>query len=206
MKYTVINFDNEKVEEIDLLESVFGLPLRKDILSRMINYQRAKKQSGNHKTKGISEVSGTTKKPWKQKGTGRARAGSLRAPQMRGGGIVFGPVVRKHSHSLPKKIRKLALKTALSVKAQSKSLIIIDNLDFSLLKTKEMASKLKKIGINSALFIGGNEIPSSFSRSISNIPRIDVLPQQGINVFDILRRENLVLSRDALACLEGRLI
>lgn len=206
MKCSVVTLDNGAAGEVSLHNDIFGLPNRKDILARMVNYQRAKRRAGTHKTKGISEVSGTTKKPWKQKGTGRARAGSLRAPQMRGGGIVFGPVLRSHSHSLPKKVRKLALKTALSVKAQEGLLMVIDNLDYPSSKTKDMVSSFAKLGLESALIIGGESIPFQFERAASNIPLIDVLPSQGINVYDILRRKTLVITKEALKSLEERLL
>tara|TARA_A100000171_G_scaffold18580_1_gene17103 strand:+ start:1117 stop:1737 length:621 start_codon:yes stop_codon:yes gene_type:complete len=205
MKCPIVTLDNKKVGDASLSESVFGLPKRKDILSRMVNYQRAKRRAGTHKTKGISEISGTTKKPWKQKGTGRARAGSLRAPQMRGGATIFGPVVRNHAHSLPKKVRQLALKTALSLKAQEGALIVVDTLDKTSAKTKEMVSSFSKLNLSSALIIGGEKVPESFSRAVSNIPLIDVLPKQGINVYDILRRKTLVLTKEALEALEERL-
>jgi large subunit ribosomal protein L4 len=205
MKCSILNLDNKKVGDFALPEALFGLPKRVDILARMVNYQLAKRRSGNHKTKGISEVSGTTKKPWRQKGTGRARAGSLRAPQMRGGGIVFGPVVRSHAIDLPKKVRALALKTALSVKAQSGALILLDNLDAGTAKTAALREKLTTMGITSALVIGGASLPDDFVRAASNIPKVDVLPTQGINVYDILRRQTLVLTTDALKSLEERL-
>jgi len=205
MKCSILNLDNKKVGDFSLPEALFGLPKRVDILARMVNYQLAKRRSGTHKTKGISEVSGTTKKPWRQKGTGRARAGSLRAPQMRGGGIVFGPVVRSHAIDLPKKVRALALKTALSVKAQSGALIVLDNLDAGTAKTAALREKLTAMGITSALVIGGASLPEDFVRAASNIPRVDVLPTQGINVYDILRRQTLVLTTDALKSLEERL-
>lgn len=205
MKCSVLNLDNKKVGDFSLPEALFGLPKRVDILARMVNYQLAKRRAGTHKTKGISEVSGTTKKPWRQKGTGRARAGSLRAPQMRGGGIVFGPVVRSHAIDLPKKVRALALKTALSVKAQSGALIVLENLDAGTAKTSALRDKLTTMGITSALVIGGATLPEDFVRAASNIPRVDVLPTQGINVYDILRRQTLVLTTDALKSLEERL-
>jgi large subunit ribosomal protein L4 len=205
MKCDIITLENKKVGDCTLPEGIFGLPKRADILARMVNYQLAKRRQGTHKTRGISEVSGTTKKPWKQKGTGRARAGSLRAPQMRGGGIVFGPVVRSHAIDLPKKVRALALKTALSVKAQEGSLVILENLDLSSHKTKDLREKLTKLGITSALVIGGEALPEAFANAASNIPLVDVLPQQGINVYDILRRKTLVLTKDAVKNLEERL-
>src|SRR5215510_16338494 len=126
MKLTVRNFADEEVGDIELSDEVFGLPVRRDILARVVNWQLAKRRAGTHKTKGISEISGTTRKPYKQKGTGRARQGSLRSPQFRGGAVIFGPVVRSHAHDLPKKVRKLALKTALSAKVADGRLVVLD--------------------------------------------------------------------------------
>lgn len=205
MKCPIINLENKKVGDATLAAGIFGLPKRADILARMVNYQLAKRRQGTHKTKGVSDVSGTTKKPWKQKGTGRARTGSLRTTQMRGGGIVFGPVVRSHAHDLPKKVRALALKTALSVKAQEGSLIILENLEAGTNKTAQLREKLSKMGITSALVIGGQSLPEDFVLAARNIPLVDVLPAQGINVYDILRRRTLVLTQDAVKSLEERL-
>ncbi len=181
------------------------MPVRTDILARMVNWQLAKRRSGNHKTKGISEVSGTTKKPYKQKGTGRARQGSLRATQFRGGGIVFGPVVRSHAHDLPKKVRRLALKTALSSKQADGKLVVLDAATLADGKTKTLAGRLAKLGWGSVLIIDGPALDQGFVRAAKNLPGIDVLPQQGANVYDILRRDTLVLTRDAVKHLEARL-
>src|SRR5213595_2128074 len=141
MKLTVRNLDNQEVGDIELAEQVFGLPVRKDILARMVNWQLAKRRAGTHKTKGISDISGTTKKPYKQKGTGRARQGSLRSPQFRGGAVIFGPVVRSHAHDLPKKVRKLALKTALSAKQAEGKLVVIDTATLDEAKTKALRAR-----------------------------------------------------------------
>src|SRR5258706_14356643 len=145
MKLTVRNLDNQEVGDIELAEEVFGLPVRRDILARVVDWQLAKRRAGTHKTKGISEISGTTKKPYRQKGTGRARQGSLRSPQFRGGARIFGPVVRDHAYDLPKKVRKLGLKTALSVKQAEGKLIVVDSLGESA-KTKELAQAFAKLG------------------------------------------------------------
>src|ERR1700728_3220632 len=153
MKVQVKNLANEAVGEIELDDAVFGVPVRQDLIHRAINWQLAKRRSGNHKTKGISEISGTTKKPWAQKGTGRARQGSLRSPQFRGGGVIFGPVVRDHAHDLPKKVRALALCMALASKQQDGKLIILDAAKAETHKTKTLAQKLIKLGIGSALII-----------------------------------------------------
>ena len=204
MKTNVISLDNQTVGEIELADAIFGLPVRTDILFRAVNWQLAKRQSGNHKTKTISEISGTTKKPFAQKGGGRARQGSLRSAQFRGGSTIFGPVVRSHAHDLPKKVRKLALKTALSAKVADGKLIILDAATATSPKTKEMAACLSKLGLTSVLFIDGS-VDGNFALATRNIPYVDVLPQMGANVYDILRRDTLVLTKDAVQALEARL-
>jgi large subunit ribosomal protein L4 len=170
----------------------------------MVNYQLAKRRSGNHKTKQIGEISGTGKKPYSQKGTGNARQGSLRSPQFRKGAVIFGPVVRDHAHSLPKNVRKLALKTALSAKQAEGKLVILDAATAKSHKTKEMAKTLETLGLISALIIDGTP-DVNFTRAVRNIKHIDVLPEKGINVYDILRRDTLVLTKEAVAQLEARL-
>lgn len=205
MKYEVRTLENKKAGEVTLNPAIFGLPVRSDILARMVNYQLAKRRSGNHQTKTISMISGTTRKPFNQKGTGNARAGSLRAPQMRGGATVFGPVTRDHSHKLPKKVRTLALKTALSSKAADGSLLILDDAALKAAKTKDLEAKVKSLGLKTALIIDGEQVNENFARAAQNLPGLDVLPSQGINVYDILRREHLVLTKSALEKLEGRL-
>jgi large subunit ribosomal protein L4 len=205
MKCKVLSLDAKEVGSVELSKGVFGLPVRRDILARMVDWQRAKKRSGNHKTKGISDISGTTAKPHKQKGSGRARQGSLRSPQFRGGAVIFGPVVRSHAFDLPKKVRKLALKTALSSKAAEGKIVVLDSTELAKAKTKELATRLKKLGWTSVLIIDGAEVNENFGRAARNLPNIDVLPQQGINVYDILRRDLLVLTKDAVSHLEERL-
>ncbi|CAO3442800.1 MULTISPECIES: 50S ribosomal protein L4 [Azospirillum] len=205
MKATIKNLNNEAVGEIELSDAVFGLPTRTDLLARMVNWQLAKRRSGNHKTKGISEISGTTKKPYSQKGTGRARQGSIRSPQFRGGATIFGPVVRSHAHDLTKKVRKLALKTALSAKAAEGKLIVLEAAAAETHKTKELAARLATLGLTSALIIDGSNLDENFAKASRNIPLIDVLPEQGANVYDILRRDTLVLTRNAVEQLEARL-
>ncbi len=205
MKTSIKNLNNETVGEIELSEAVFGLPARQDILARMVLWQLAKRRAGTHKTKGISEISGTTKKPWRQKGTGRARAGSLRSPQFRGGARIFGPVVRSHEHDLTKKVRKLALKTALSVKAAEGKLVVLEAAKADTHKTKVLFGQLQALGLTSALIIDGANVDVNFARAAGNIPHIDVLPEQGANVYDILRRDVLVLTRNAVEQLEARL-
>jgi large subunit ribosomal protein L4 len=205
MKTNVISLENQTVGEIDLADAVFGLPVRTDILARMVNWQLAKRRSGNHKTKGISEISGTTKKPFAQKGGGRARQGSLRSPQFRGGATIFGPVVRSHAHDLPKKVRKLALKTALSAKIADGKLFVLDAANVATPKTRELATRLTALGWSSVLVIDGADVDVNFALASRNIPYVDVLPQAGANVYDILRHDTLVLTKDAVEALEARL-
>jgi len=205
MKLTVRNLDNQEVGDIELADEVFGLPVRRDILARVVNWQLAKRRAGTHKAKGISEISGTTKKPYKQKGTGRARQGSLRSPQFRGGAVIFGPVVRDHGFSLQKKVRKLGLKTALSAKQAEGKLVVIDAAKIAEAKTKALRAQLDALGWGSVLIIDGAAVDEGFARAARNIPKVDVLPQQGANVYDILRRDLLVLTRDAAQQLEARL-
>lgn len=205
MKCDIVNLDNQSVGSIELADSVFGVEVRADILSRVVNWQLANRRAGTHKTKTIAEVSGTTKKPYKQKGTGNARQGSLRATQFRGGGISFGPVVRSHAQDLPKKIRRLGMRCALSVKAQNGKLIVVDELKLPEVKTKELLAKMNKLGVESALFVGGAELDNNFNLAARNIVGVDVLPQQGANVYDILRRDTLVLTKEAAENLEARL-
>jgi large subunit ribosomal protein L4 len=205
MKLSIKNLENQDVGSIELSDDVFGLPVRKDILARMVNWQLAKRRAGTHKTKGVSDVQGTTKKPWKQKGTGRARQGSLRSPQFRGGAVIFGPVVRSHEFSLQKKVRRLALKTALSAKQAEGKLIVLDLARVGEAKTKVLAQRFKALGWESVLIIDGPALDEGFARAARNLPRVDVLPQQGANVYDILRRDVLVLTQDAVQHLEARL-
>jgi len=205
VKLAVRNLDNKEVGDIELADEVFGLPIRRDILARMVHWQLAKRRAGTHKTKGISDVQGTTKKPWRQKGTGRARQGSLRSPQFRGGAVIFGPVVRSHEIGLQKKVRRLALKTALSAKQAEGKLVVLEDAKLAEPKTGALAERLEKLGWGSVLIIGGAALDENFARAARNIPEVDVLPQQGANVYDILRRDTLVLTRDAVQHLEARL-
>jgi large subunit ribosomal protein L4 len=204
MQIKVTNLKAEDVGTLELADEVFGLTARKDILARVVDWQLAKRRSGNHKTKGISEISGTTKKPYRQKGTGRARQGSLRSPQFRGGARIFGPVVRDHGYDLPKKVRKLGLKTALSVKCAEGKLVVLDSLGQTA-KTKELAQVFAKLGWTSVLLIDGPEIQDGVRRAAANLKGVDLLPQQGANVYDILRRDTLVLTKAAVEHLEARL-
>lgn len=204
MEVSIKNLDNAEVGTIDLAEEVFGLPVRADILARVVNWQLAKRRAGTHKAKERHEISRTGGKMYRQKGTGRARHSSARVVQFRGGGVVHGPRVRDHAHDLPKKVRRLGLKTALSSKQVDGKLVILDSFGGSG-KTAELAKQLGGLGWKSVLFIGGPEVDESFKRAASNLIGIDVLPQQGANVYDILRRDVLVLTRDAVQHLEARL-
>lgn len=206
MKVKVLNLDNKEVGDVSLDPSVYSQEVRKDILHRVVEWQRAKRRSGCHKTKGISEISGTTKKPFKQKGTGNARQGSLRSPQMRGGAVIFGPVVRDHSHKIQKKVRELALKMALSLKVSEKKFIALEGLNLKTNKTKDLATKLKNIGLNSALVIGmDEEKDANFVMAHRNIKNVHALPVEGINVYDVLNSEHLVVTKDAISAITERL-
>jgi large subunit ribosomal protein L4 len=204
MKFSVKSFDNKDAGEIELNEEIFGIEPRRDILARVVNWQLAKRRAGTHKVKLVGEISGTTAKPFRQKGTGRARQGSTRAVQMRGGATAHGPVVRSHEHALPKKVRKLGLKCALSAKQAAGKLIVLDKVDGSG-KTKDVVKQFAALGLTSVLFIDGAETNQMFLKATRNIPKTDVLPSQGANVYDILRRDILILTRDAVQQLEERL-
>ncbi len=205
MKATVLNLDNKEVGSIELADIIFDVTPRRDILSRMVNWQLAKRRSGTHKTKGISDIAGTTKKPHAQKGTGHARQGSRRSPQFRGGSVIFGPVVRDHVHSLPKKVRAAALRMALSSKLQDGKLIIIDEAKAADHKTKNLSVKLNVMELKSVLFIDGANLDENFAKAARNIPLVDILPENGANVYDILRRDTLVLTKNAVEQLQERL-
>jgi large subunit ribosomal protein L4 len=205
MKAKVLTLENKAAGEIDLDETVFGLPVRTDILHRVVQWQQAKARAGTHKTKIISEIRGTTKKPWRQKGTGHARQGSLRSPQFRGGARIFGPVVRSHEYGLPKKVRKLGLKTALSAKQKEGKLIVIDGTQVKDMKTAVLAKSFEKMGVSSVLIIDGAQVDAGFAKAVRNLKHVDVLPQIGANVYDILRHQHLLLTTDALQQLTERL-
>jgi large subunit ribosomal protein L4 len=205
MKATVKNLDNKEVGSIELLDLIFGLDPRRDILTRMVNWQLAKRRSGNHATKEIWAISGTTKKPWAQKGTGHARQGSLRSPQFRKGAVIFGPVVRDHAHDMPKKVRALALRMALSSKQKDGKLIILDDAKMADHKTAMLSKKLLKMGLTNVLFIDGSNLDLNFAKAARNLPLVDVLPEAGANVYDILRRDVLVLTKNAVEQLQERL-
>ena len=205
MKCVVMTLDNKKAGEIDLDDAIFGLSPRADLLARMVNWQLAKRRAGTHKVQGRSDVAGTTQRMYRQKGTGRARHGPPKVSQFRSGGRAFGPVLRDHAHKLPKKVRKLALKSALSAKAADGKLVVLEAAEVETPKTGELARKFGALGWSSALVIGGATLDEGFARAARNIPNVDVLPEQGANVYDILRRDTLVLTKDAVEALEARL-
>ena len=204
MDLTVTTLEGKDAGKVSLSDAIFGLEPREDIIARVVRWQLAKKQQGTHKTKGRSEVSRTGAKMYKQKGTGRARHHSARAPQFRGGGRAHGPVVRSHEHDLPKKVRALGLRHALSAKFKAEDIIIVDDLVAKEAKTKVLAGTFASLGLTTALFIGGAELDGNFKLAAKNIPNVDVLPIQGINVYDILRRGKLVLTKAAVEALEER--
>lgn len=205
MKVDVITLEAGSAGSVDLSDAIFSLPARQDLLQRTVRWQLAKRQAGTHKTKGRSEIALTGKKFVKQKGSGGARHGDRKAPQFRGGGKAFGPVVRSHEHDLPKKVRKLALKTALSVKQAEGNLVVLDQASLADPKTKGLVSLLAKLGWSNALIIDGDAVEHNFARAAANIPHIDVLLSQGANVYDILRHNTLVLTKAGLERLEERL-
>lgn len=204
MKIDVLKLDGSKAGNVDLSDEIFGLEPREDILQRMVRYQLAKRQAGTHSAKKKHEIARTGKKIVRQKGSGGARHGSARVGVFRGGAKYFGPIARSHAHDLPKKIRALALKHALSAKVKASNLIVLDDFVAETNKTKDMRDTLGKLNISNALFIAGAEVNDNFGLASRNIPNVDVLPIQGINVYDILRREKLVLSRAAAEALEAR--
>jgi len=204
MELQVTSLDGKSEGKINLDDDVFGLEPRADLLQRMVRYQLLKRQAGTHAVKNRSDVVGTTKKFVRQKGSGGARHGSRKANIFRGGGRAFGPTPRSHAIAMPKKVRALALKHALSAKLKSGDLIVLDKAEAKEAKTSALRSALEKIELSNALIIGGSELNENFALAARNIPLIDVLPVQGINVYDILRRAKLVLTRDALSALEAR--
>jgi large subunit ribosomal protein L4 len=204
MQLTMTSLDGTSAGSVALPDDIFGLKPREDIIARMVRYQLAKRRAGTHETKGRADIARTGKKMYKQKGTGSARHGSARVPQFRGGGRAFGPVTRDHAHDLPKKVRALALKHALSAKAASGEIIVWDRAEVTEAKTKLLAERFAALGLTNALVIDGAVPHEGFCLAARNIPMIDVLPVQGINVYDILRREKLVLTKAAVDALEAR--
>jgi large subunit ribosomal protein L4 len=204
MQISVTSLVGEATGEVALSDDIFGLEPRQDILQRCIRWQLAKRRAGTHAVKNRAEISRTTKKLYKQKGTGNARHGSARVPQFRGGGRAFGPLPRSHEHDLPKKVRVLALKHALSAKAKDGAILVIDKASVEGPKTKALKEHFGKLGLSNALIIDGAEVEANFKLAARAIPNIDVLPVQGLNVYDILRREKLVLTQSALNAIEER--
>ena len=203
MKATVTTLDNGKAGDIELADAIFGLEPRPDLIHRMVRYQTLKRMAGTHHAQDRSEVAVTGKKMYKQKGTGGARHGDKSAPQFRGGGKAFGPKPRSHAVDMPKKVRALALRHALSAKAKAGEIMVLDKAS-SNGKTGALKSQFAKLELSNALIIDGAELEATFARAARNIPNIDVLPVQGINVYDILRRKKLVLTKAAIAALEAR--
>jgi large subunit ribosomal protein L4 len=204
MELKVTTLDGKSAGKVTVSDAVFGLEPRADILHRMVRWQLAKRQQGTHKAKTRSEIAGTGAKAYRQKGTGRARHGDRKAPIFRGGGKAFGPVPRSHAIDLPKKVRALALKHALSAKAKSDAILVLADVSAAEAKTKALAEQIAGLGLTSALVIDGAQIDENFRRAARNIPALDVLPVQGINVYDILRRDTLVLTKAAVEALEER--
>lgn len=205
MKLDVIKLDGAKAGSVDLDDAIFGIDeIRGDILQRVVTWQLAKRRSGNHKIQVRNEVSRTGKKMYKQKGTGGARHGSRRAAQFVGGAKAHGPVVRSHAFGLNKKIRALALRHALSSKAKAGSLVVIDAAELTEPKTAALRATFDNIGLKNALIIAGPEVDANFKLAARNIPNIDVLPNAGLNVYDVLRRGTLVLTKSAIEGISAR--
>lgn len=205
MELAVKTLAGDAAGKIDLDDAIFGIEeIRGDIMQRTVRWQLARRQAGTHKTKSRSEVNRTTKKSLKQKGSGGARHGSRNAPIFVGGGTAHGPRVRSHAHDLPKKIRKMALAHALSSKARESSIVVLDKAELAEGKTKELVLAFKGLGIENALIISGAEVNENFARAARNIPNIDVLPVAGLNVYDILRRRTLVITKEAAEGIKAR--
>ena len=205
MQVEILNLDGKSVGKVELQDSIFGIDPRADILHRVVTWQRANARAGTHAVKTVSDVAGSGKKAFKQKKTGNAREGERYNVHMRGGGVVHGPVVRDHNIDLPKKIRSLGLKMALSSKVKEGALVVIDSEKMSAPKTSTLAKQLKKMKIESALFVGAEGLDENFKKSAANIINVDVLPTIGLNVLDILKHEKLVLTADAVKAVEARL-
>jgi large subunit ribosomal protein L4 len=202
MDVKVTTLDGNAAGSIALNDEIFGLEPRADILQRMVRYQLSKRQAGTHSTQNRDDVSVTTKKLYRQKGTGGARHGSRNAPIFVGGGVAHGPHPHSHAHALPKKVRAMAMKHALSSKVVDESIIIVDALEGE--KTRDVSAQLKKLGISNALVIGGEKLDEKFAKAARNIPNIDVLPLAGLNVYDVMRRKTLVLTREAVEGVNAR--
>ncbi|MHA1549783.1 MAG: 50S ribosomal protein L4 [Alphaproteobacteria bacterium] len=204
MDHKVTTLEGKAAGSVSLPEDVFGLEPRTDLIQRMVRYQLAKRQAGTHRTKRRGEIRATGAKMYRQKGNGSARHGARTAPQFRGGGKAFGPLQRSHAHDLPKRVRVMALKHALSDKVRGEKLIVIDEAKADVPKTGALAERLNKVGLSNVLIIDGGQVESNFALAARNIVGVDVLPIQGINVYDILRRETLVLTKAAVEALTER--
>ncbi len=206
-KYTikVYNLENKEIEDISLSEKVFGVEIKKDIVAKLVNYQLAKKRQGSHKVKERNEIVGSNAKIYRQKGTGRARHGSKKVVQFKGGGVVHGPRVRSYEKKLPSKVKKQALRILLTSKLKEGSIKVIDKLEIKKIKTKEILKKISKLGLNSATFIDGNEVNQNFNLSIRNLKHFDLLTFKGINAVQILKRDFLVMSKNGLEKIEKHL-
>ncbi len=205
MIFDMTSMDGSAAGSLELSDAIFGLEPRADLIARMVRWQLAKRRAGTHKTLWRGEINRTGKKIYKQKGTGGARHGSARVPQFRGGGRAMGPVVRSHAHDLPKKVRALALRHALSAKVRAGGLVVWERAEVEEeAKTKDLRASFEKAAIKNALIIDGAEVSGKFAVAARNLPEIDVLPVQGVNVYDIMRREKLVLTRGAVEALEAR--
>jgi large subunit ribosomal protein L4 len=204
MKFDMTSMDGSAAGSLELSDAIFGLEPRADLIARMVRWQLAKRQAGDHKTLGRADINRTGKKMYKQKGTGGARHGSARVPQFRGGGRAMGPVQRSHEHDLPKKVRALALRHALSAKVRAGGLVVWERAELAEGKTKLLRDTFAKASLKNALIIDGAEVHEKFAIAARNLPQIDVLPVQGANVYDIMRREKLVLTKAAIEALEAR--
>lgn len=205
MKHDIVTFENKKSSTVDLSATVFDVPVNMHVVNQVVHWQRARAQAGTHQTKGISDISGTTRKPHAQKGTGKARQGSLRTPQHRGGATIHGPQVRSHGYALPKKIRKLALRIVLSEKLRSGDLIILDTLAIKKASTKDILSMASTMKMSNALFVGVEAPDNTFARGLRNLKDYQYIPSIGLNVYDALRYDKLALSQEALVAIQERL-
>lgn len=203
MKIDVYNPAREKVGELDLIDAVFGAEVREHLLYAVVRYQRAAARAGTHKVKERAEVSGGGRKPWRQKGTGRARQGSSRAPHWKGGGVVFGPHVRSHAFKLNKKVRQLALVSALSCRARDKAIVVLDGFELTEIKTRQVADFMRRFELSDMLLVADRD--DRLERSARNLPNVTTLAPEGVNVYDVLRRRNLVITRAAIDAVTSRL-
>ena len=204
MKYDLTSIDGAAAGSLELSDAIFGLEPRADIIARMVNYQLAKRRAGSAKTLGRADIARTGKKMYKQKGTGGARHGSMRVPQFRGGGRAMGPVIRSFEHDLTQKVRALAMRHALSAKAKAGELIVWSDATLAEAKTKLLREGFKKASLENVLIVDGAEVNANFALAARNLQKVDVLPVQGANVYDIMRRETLVLTKAAVEALEAR--